>query len=92
MHFVNRFHFFFSIFFVGNSFNEINPVVPRWSRHYRVDPIETVSYKKKLEERKKNETLQVNWQMHFVGLKEIQLKIDISHGRTQFDSGQAGVK
>ena len=30
--------------------------------------------------------------MHFVGLKEIQLKIDISHGRTQFDSGQAGVK
>ena len=41
---------------------------------------------------KKIETLQVNWQMHFVGLKEIQLKIDIAHGRTQFDSGQAGVK
>ena len=60
----------------------------RWSRHYRVDPIEAVSYGK----RKKIETLQVNWQMHFVGLKEIQLKIDIAHGRTQFDSGQAGVK
>ena len=41
---------------------------------------------------KKFENLQVNWQMHFVGLKEIQLKIDIAHGRTQFDSGQAGVK
>ena len=61
----------------------------RWSRHYRVDPIEAVSYGKR---EKKIETLQVNWQMHFVGLKEIQLKIDIAHGRTQFDSGQAGVK
>ena len=64
----------------------------RWSRHYRVNPIEAVSYKKKMGREKKIETLQVNWKMHFVGLKEIQLKIDIAHGRTQFDSGQAGVK
>ena len=48
----------------------------RWSRHYRVDPIEAVSYKKMGRE-KKIETLQLNWQMHFVGLKEIQLKIDM---------------
>ena len=72
MHFVGSI-FFSSHFFLGNSFNGINPVVPAIDGAGTTGLISLKLFPtKEWEDKKKIDTLQVNWQMHFVRLKEIQ--------------------